>query len=1092
MNIFCLLLLLLPTSRGASQGPVFRLKEKSPEGFVVVENLGQFLGNGLPSTSSDKTTQVLAIGNIETPGADFFKIDRDTGNLVVKVPPDRDAICSSTKKQSYTAIDRADNTIELVPKQTSYGINAAFEVDDSCPIKLSIFHGPQSDPQHDVIIILLEDINDHVPNFDHVSANDKSARIPFEYEVHVKELRSTMGDAASELAKIRIPLPTAKDSDSGSNGIVYYRLEGPDSYLFKLSAIMQEGQDLNLFLIPKLVHNSYLSGEENQLSRILDRETREEYRMILVVEDGGTPPKSGRLNIRLVIDDINDSRPTFLQDRYAAGMSEDDPSGHAVLHFAAVDHDSYKDNKMVNFRIPQAKLDSNDDTLNAISQRAAFNLFELEVDHPNLRSAYDTKNITKGKLLIRKLSVEDRVKAVKEAIANAKSTQTLEGIERIFSFCIEAYDHGSPELSSITQVEISIKSVNSEKPTIVIYYINKQEPDDPRLSKLGQVWGIVNENQDRIMLAQVTVIDPDAINTAPSDDLRCVVSDDRFSLEEIVSASSQHSSKQGIRKMFKLMSITRLDRENVAGGTQLSGQLVQDRFQFVIKCVDNFHALLPGGQKTSTAEVRVQIGDHNDNSPKFERPKYVFRVLENRPDLTRSFDGGYSERFYLGSVHAIDLDSGENSQLEYKLTTNTHGALEIDPKNGSLYVIRPFDRELIPQVELQVLAIDNPKDNLGVRLTGSASVVVHVDDANDCVPQFRQSSYHFYVPENKDMLKIGQVIADDNDENEAGRLSYRLSAPQGNGLASIGNYFQVDSQTGIIRLRKRLDREERLNYEFNVLAIDNPQASFTNSEKVIDKDILKQNTGTTTVLVTVTDDNDNPPQISSPRNQEEFFVPVSQLNAGTTIFNIKASDADFEDNAIIKYSIIPIGITGPAKHSNSSKNETDEKSDMHVSGEFPINCDELIGTCYLNRSIPTDFDLPVTYTFRVKAYDLGRTTSLNTSVIVKVTLGAEDPKSSGFSLGSGNGFFTDPNGRNRWNGRSMMVIIAAAFVLLLLFAVFLLLLLRFRGNFMQTFLFPSRHRRPRKDEGYTSGECQIRCFITFAMSHRKREDNLIV
>ena len=58
----------------------------------------------------------------------------------------------------------------------------------------------------------------------------------------------------------------------------------------------------------------------------VDRETRAEYRLRLRAVDGGRPtPRTGTLEIVVVVLDSNDNRPVFTRDQYELTVVENSP-----------------------------------------------------------------------------------------------------------------------------------------------------------------------------------------------------------------------------------------------------------------------------------------------------------------------------------------------------------------------------------------------------------------------------------------------------------------------------------------------------------------------------------------------------------------------------------------------------------------------------------------------------------------------------------------------------------------------------------------------------------------------------------------------
>ncbi|XP_033010720.1 cadherin-7 isoform X2 [Lacerta agilis] len=199
-----------------------------------------------------------------------------------------------------------------------------------------------------------------------------------------------------------------------------------------------------------------------------------------------------------------------------------------------------------------------------------------------------------------------------------------------------------------------------------------------------------------------------------------------------------------------------------------------------------------------------------------------------------------------------------------------------------------------------------------------------------------------------DPLYVGKLHSD-VDKGD-GSIKYILS---GEGASSI---FIIDENTGDIHATKRLDREEQAYYTLRAQALDRltskpvePESEFVikiqdindNEPKFLDgpytagvpemspvgiiktalpnmdreakdqyllviqaKDMVGQNgglSGTTSVTVTLTDVNDNPPRF--PRRSYQYNVPES-LPVASVVARLKAADADVGPNAEMEYKIV--------------------------------------------------------------------------------------------------------------------------------------------------------------------------------------------
>ena len=76
------------------------------------------------------------------------------------------------------------------------------------------------------------------------------------------------------------------------------------------------------------------------LARALDRESRDLYKMKVVAYDGGSSPRSGEVEVRVVVTDANDNGPVFESRSYEVDVDENVAMGTTVAKVTASDADA--------------------------------------------------------------------------------------------------------------------------------------------------------------------------------------------------------------------------------------------------------------------------------------------------------------------------------------------------------------------------------------------------------------------------------------------------------------------------------------------------------------------------------------------------------------------------------------------------------------------------------------------------------------------------------------------------------------------------------------------------------------------------------
>ncbi|XP_016297175.1 cadherin-18-like isoform X2 [Sinocyclocheilus anshuiensis] len=212
---------------------------------------------------------------------------------------------------------------------------------------------------------------------------------------------------------------------------------------------------------------------------------------------------------------------------------------------------------------------------------------------------------------------------------------------------------------------------------------------------------------------------------------------------------------------------------------------------------------------------------------------------------------------YVGKLHS-NSDKGDGS-VRYILSGEGAGSIFIINEAINLNSNKPLEPE--------------------------SEFIIKVQDINDNAPKFPDGPFVTSVPEMSEVgTSVFQVTATDADDPTYGnsaRVVYSILHGQ--------PYFSVDPKSGIIRTALAdMDREAREHYSVVIQA----------------KDMAGQVgglSGSTTVNITLTDVNDNPPKF--PQKNYQVFVPES-AQVGKPVGKMKASDEDIGINAEIKYSIL--------------------------------------------------------------------------------------------------------------------------------------------------------------------------------------------
>ncbi|XP_046715409.1 protocadherin gamma-A11-like [Silurus meridionalis] len=577
---------------------------------------------------------------------EYIGLNVDKGTLIVRERIDREELCAQVSPCSLHFQIILDNPMEL--------------------------------HRIDVEII---DINDNAPTF-----NRKEIIIEIPEYAAIESLFS---------------LDSAHDPDIGLNTLQRYTLNPSDHFYMKESS-RSDG-------------TKYV---EMVLKTALDREVQEDHELILTAFDGGNPQKSGTVKITVTVLDANDNSPVFSQPIYRVSLSENSPIDTVVVTVSATDRDKGS-NGEVTYSFSQSTgkeavdlFAINSDT-GEIKVKSSFD-FEKSKQHELELKAMDKGGLTStSKMLVEITDIndnspvisvisfsnqipEDSVKDTVIAMLNIKDADSGENgqikctvnsdlpfrikatssnfyslvTDRIldremfseFNITITATDEGSPSLSTNKTLRLKISDVNDNAPVF---------------QRHSYTAYVMENNSPGVSIFSVTATDRDSANNARIS----------YFLDDInvngVSASSYISVNA---ESGEILAIRSFDFEQTK------------EFNIRVKAQDGGNPPL-----SSNVSVKMIIQDQNDNAPQILYPVQTGGsvVAEMVP---RSADVGY----LVTKVVAVDVDSGQNAWLSYKLHKATDRALfEVGLQNGEIRTVRQVtDKDAVKQ-KLTVVVEDN-------------------------------------------------------------------------------------------------------------------------------------------------------------------------------------------------------------------------------------------------------------------------------------------------------------------------------------------------------------------------------------------------
>uniref|UniRef100_A0A672SQQ2 Protocadherin gamma-C5-like n=1 Tax=Sinocyclocheilus grahami TaxID=75366 RepID=A0A672SQQ2_SINGR len=597
----------------------------------------------------------------------YAELRTDKGILVVSERIDREQLCGDITPCSFSFEIILENPIEL----------------------------------HQVTVEII-DINDNSPVFE-------KSKINFE----ISESATTGS---------RFALESAYDADVELNSLQNYVLTRNNYFVLK----QHSNPDGSRYV-------------EMVLDKALDREERPNLSLKLIAVDGGNPQRSGSVNIDVTVLDANDNAPEFNQTIYRASVMENAPKGTYITTVNATDADSGS-NGHITFSFSDLKehlrdIFSIDDSTGLVSVLGNID-FEKEKRFEIRVKATDQGGLTStSKLVIEVVDVNDNAPVInlmslsspvaedvppgttiavvnikdfdsgrngqvacfinenlpfniKSSLSNYYNLITDAFLDREthseYNITVTASDSGSPALSSSTTLLLKVSDINDNAPVFDrgSYSTHLLENNEPGLS----VCSITARDLDWNQNARVSYfLENTQIGGAP--------------ISSYVSINSENGVIHAVRSF---------DYEQIK---QLS---------FAVKAQDGGNPPL-----SSNVSVKIMIQDKNDNAPQVLYPVQsgASVVAEIVP---RSADVGY----LVTKVVAVDVDSGQNAWLSYKLQKATDRALfEVGLQNGEIRTVRQVtDKDAVKQ-RLTVVVEDNGQPSRSATVNVNVAVADNFPEA---------------------------------------------------------------------------------------------------------------------------------------------------------------------------------------------------------------------------------------------------------------------------------------------------------------------------------------------------------------------------
>ncbi|XP_029369152.1 protocadherin alpha-3-like [Echeneis naucrates] len=549
------------------------------------------------------------------------------------------------------------------------------------------------------VTVEIMDVNDHSPTF---PENEQRLEI-----------------AENSPPGTSFQMHAAKDPDVGAQSVRLYKLNPNE---FFATEVRDSEEDKMPFLV---------------LKKPLDREQMSEHQLVLTALDGGSPSKSGSLNLTITVLDANDNRPVFSKDTYSVSLDENAPIGTLVTQLNATDldegsnseieysfgktqkkkvHDTFELNGVTGEIRVKGKVDFEETEIYRLDLQASdkgqppwtaegrvvIKIRDANDNEPDIEITSLSNNIpedSKPGTVIALISVTDRDsglngKVICKISDNVPFDLTPSVEENMYSLVtkgrldretvshydirVTATDCGEPPLSSTKTLHVQVSDVNDNRP-------------------------IFSQNPVEIYLVE---------NNVPGASIFSIVAADSDLHEN---AEIKYSVIKGDGLLGDVTAFLNINPDNgqISALKSFDFERVKT-FQFYVVASDSGSPSL-----SSNVTVNVFILDQNDNAPVILYPLSSNGSAEGVEEIPRNVNAGH----LVTKVRAYDADIGYNGWLLFSLQEVTaHSLFTLDRYTGQIRTLRSFTETDEAEHKLLILV----KDNGNVSLSATATVLVRL------------------------------------------------------------------------------------------------------------------------------------------------------------------------------------------------------------------------------------------------------------------------------------------------------------------------------------------------------------------------------
>ncbi|XP_040031249.2 protocadherin Fat 2 isoform X1 [Gasterosteus aculeatus] len=825
---------------------------------------------------------------------DLFRIDPDIGDVSLKRPLDFEAL--SKYVLTVFATDDGEpshSTMAQLSIQVRNQTNPVFQtllyplkVPENVPPFTTILHVQARNPEGYRLIYNLEEEN--ASRHFHIDFKTGVLTVtdPLDYEsqtMHVLTVRATdsVTGAFSE-ASIEVEVEDVNDNAPVFSKLTYTVSieEGLpiDTSVIRLSASDRDsGRNKDLtFQMVKAEANETDFFEVDPLSglivtkQVLDHENTKHFHFKIKATDNGSVPLSSEAQVFINVTDVNDNPPDFVSSQYDVSLDELAKCGHVVIKIQASDPDR-GDLENLKYKI----LSGNEGRYFNINESSGILSFS-NVCKRNLDPYYNlTVSVSDGvfqktaPVNIDMINSNRHSPHFKQSVYEAELAENAESGTRVIRLAaIDPDDgpYGSVDYTIINKLADEKFAIDIDGQIVSTQPLDRENP----AQRVIAIKVMAKDGGGRVAFCTVKII----------------LTDENDNVPQFKALEYQVSIQSTVNKGSPVIQIMAYDADDgknadvtytVDEADEVADDVIEiNPFTGVVSVKESlvgmenkifhFKVIARDGSLpfyNSTVPVQLRVVPPEVPLPKFSEPLYTFSAAEDIPIGTE-----------VGSVRA-DSDM----PLIYSLVngntveSNKDRVFGLDKESGTLLLQKTIDHEKTKWYQIDVIAQGSHN---GTDVASLVSVNIEVQDVNDNQPMFEANPYRAYLAENMPAgTTVIQVTANDPDTETNGRVTYSLEPLPADAAKDATGVFSIDGDSGWITAVRPTDCEAARFYRFNVVATDHGGDVALSSSVQVE--------------VTVTDENDNPPEFSKAAYHGSV---VENSNPGHVIISMTTTDAD--------------------------------------------------------------------------------------------------------------------------------------------------------------------------------------------------------